>query len=176
MSTQITIKNFEQIYNETYNKTLKYIICKCQNLEDVNELIQETYIELYKTLKNKNKIKVEKEISYIIGIAKNKINQYYRQKYKEQSNIIYIEEPTIPINSDLEVDIINKENVEQIWNYLNKKDVLIAKIFYLYYALGLKIAEIAEELNLKESNIKNHIYRTLKELSKIYGKEKNSDE
>ena len=41
---------------------------------------------------------------------------------------------------------------------------MIFKIFYLYYAEGLKITEIAKELKLKESAVKNKIYRTLKEL------------
>ena len=59
MSTLIKLNNFEEIYNKTYGKTLKYIICKCQNLEDVNEMIQDTYVELYQTLKNKKNIKVK---------------------------------------------------------------------------------------------------------------------
>ena len=53
MSTLITLENFEEIYSKTYNNTLKYIICKCLNFEDVNELIQDTYMELYQALSNK---------------------------------------------------------------------------------------------------------------------------
>ena len=53
MSVEINIENFEKIYNETYSQILKFIICKCKNLDDVNELIQDTYVELYKTIKNK---------------------------------------------------------------------------------------------------------------------------
>lgn len=40
----------------------------------------------------------------------------------------------------------------------------IRKIFYLYYSLELTIAEIAVELEMTESNIKNKLYRTLAEL------------
>ena len=53
MSTQLTLKDFESIYEETYNRTLKYIVCKCSNIEDVNDLIQDTYTELYIMLKKK---------------------------------------------------------------------------------------------------------------------------
>ena len=53
MSAQISLENFEEIYKATYNSTLKYIICKCSNIEDVNDLLQDTYVELYKILKRK---------------------------------------------------------------------------------------------------------------------------
>ena len=53
-----------------------------------------------------------------------------------------------------------------IWNYLKKKNPDIQRIFYLYYNLDFTIKEISEELNLKESDVKNKLYRTLKELQK----------
>lgn len=48
MSTQLSLENFEKIYDDTYNDTLKYILCKCSNIDDINDLLQETYVELYK--------------------------------------------------------------------------------------------------------------------------------
>ena len=53
MITKVNLKQFNEIYNKTYNQTLKYIICKCSNIEDVNDIIQETYLELYKAINNK---------------------------------------------------------------------------------------------------------------------------
>ena len=171
MSTLITINKFEETYNKTYNNLLRYMVCKCQNLDDVNELVQETYVKLYQTLNKKKWIKVGNEKAYIIGIAKNVLKIYYRNQYQERENNLYIAKEEILADCNLEMDVMNKENVEEIWKYLNRKNVLIAKIFYLYYAQGLKIVEIAEELQIKESTIKNYIYRTLKELNKIFGKE-----
>ena len=43
MSTQKSLKEFEQIYNDTYDNVLKYVICKSNNLNDVDDIIQETY-------------------------------------------------------------------------------------------------------------------------------------
>ena len=120
MSTQISLKDFEEIYNQTYDKTLKYIICKCSNIEDVNDLLQDTYVELYKILKRKR----------------------------------YIE------------DAITKFNAQEVWRYIKKKDIKVIKIFYLYYYSEFKISEIAKELNLSESNVKNVLYRTIKDIKK----------
>ena len=55
MNNQELIKQFEMIYRETYKDVLKYIISKCSNIDDVNDIIQETYLEMYKALKKKKK-------------------------------------------------------------------------------------------------------------------------
>ena len=50
MSTQINKSEFHEIYNKTYNSILKFIAVKCQNVEDINDILQDTYTELYKIL------------------------------------------------------------------------------------------------------------------------------
>lgn len=177
MSALIKRNDFENIYGKTYPVVLKYVVCKCQNLDDVNELVQDSYVELYQILERKRHLDLKDETAYMIGIAKNMIRNYYKNQYKEKSNLFYFSkaneeyEQQIPDDGDLEADVITQEKVDEIWNYLNEKNVLIAKIFYLYYALDLKITEISEELELKESTVKNYIYRTLKELKEVFGKE-----
>lgn len=47
MRAQIREKDFEKIYRQTYSKLLKYIVIKCNNIDDI---LQETYIELLKKL------------------------------------------------------------------------------------------------------------------------------
>ena len=89
MSTQKPLKLFEKIYNETYNNTLKYIICRCSNLNDVDDIIQETYLEFYKVLKEKKEI-LDKQ-AYIITIAKNKIIKYFRSNEKVKTISIFQE-------------------------------------------------------------------------------------
>ena len=43
----------------------------------------------------------------------------------------------------------------------------VKKIFYLYYDMGLTVPEIAEKLSVSQSNVKNKLYRTLKELRNL---------
>lgn len=175
-------KKFEEIYRKTYRYVLKYIVCKCQNLDDVNDLIQDVYVELYEVLEKKHFIKLNNETAYIIGIAKNILKKYYKNQYKDKENTLYlsnnVEELDIEIisNYNLEANVINKENISKIWDYLNKKNPLISKIFYLYYSYGLKISEISKELSINETNVKHYIYRTLKELEKNFGKEEEHEE
>ena len=166
VSTQISFKNFELIYNKTYKDVLKHIIAHCNNLEDVNDIIQDTYVELYKRLKKDNSIDLENIQAFVIGIAKNILKKYYRVQYKEKNNVVSFEKEELCIedNINIELEFITKENVSYIWKILQNKDKQIAKIFYLYYGLDMKISDISKELNITESATKNHIYRTIKEL------------
>lgn len=172
---KVQIDKFEKIYNDTYNRTLKYIVIKCNNIEDINDIMQDTYLELLNKMKRNKLEKVENIDNYIIGIATNIIKRYYTKKKKE--NIVSyddednITELLIQDDFDLEESIITKYNIDKVWEYIKNKELITIKIFYLYYGLGLKISEIAQELGAGESYIKNKIYRTLKELKKYLGEE-----
>ena len=76
MSTQINKSEFHEIYNKTYNSILKFIAVKCQNVEDINDILQDTYTELYKILNKRTIIEVESEVAFIIGIAKKILKRY----------------------------------------------------------------------------------------------------
>ena len=76
---------------------------------------------------------------------------------------------------DIEQQFIDKENVSEVWRYLRKKNLITYKIFYLYFGLGIKIGEISEKLDMKESTVKNHIYRTLKQLRSDLERKKKDD-
>ena len=174
MSNQISLKDFEKIYNLTYNQTLKYIICKCSNIDDVNDIIQDTYVELYNILKRKGTIMLDNTTSYIIGIAKKKLLKHYGILYNLKKFSLWNDEDAfldIPSEFDLEDEILTRLNAKKVLEYIRKKDIMVIKVFYLYYELDLTIKEIAKELNVGESYTKNCLYRTLKELQEFLGKD-----
>lgn len=173
MINQKTLNKFDKIYKETYQDVLKYVVINCSNIEDVKDIVQNVYLEVLKILENKV---INNNKSYIIGIAKNKINEYYRFNYKAKiisffskkedfDDLELIEK--IPSKINIEKYVINNDDIEIIWNYLKRKKVIISKIFYLYYYDDMKIKEISKLLNISESNVKNYLYRTLKELESI---------
>lgn len=177
MSTQISLENFEEIYNDTYYRTLRYILCKCSNIEDVNDILQETYVELYKILQRKKYIILENNQNYVIGIAKKRIKRHYGLLYKLQTSPTWNckdemdYEVELPSSVDVETDIITKLDAEKVWKYIKQKNITAVKIFYLYYYSDLKISQIANELNLSESNVKNILYRTIKDIKEKFEKE-----
>ncbi len=176
MIDQISLEKFNEIYDKTYNNVLKFVVCKCSNMDDVNDIVQEIYIELYKKLMKANDI--QNIDSYILGIAKNKINKHYGLLYKFKmlslnSHDVKEQEIIENIPSDIDVEdiTIKAMDLEIVWKELRKKKLIVQKIFYLYYNLDFTIKEIARELSLGESYIKNCLYRTLKELQKFMRKD-----
>ena len=175
MRSQIQEKEFEKIYRQSYGKVLRFIVVKCNNIDDVNDILQDTYIELLKKIRRNKALYINDIDSFIFGISNNIIKRHYNKKKKENIVSFYnnSDEENIDIEDtfDLEQDFITKDNVSKVWKYINSKDLITSKIFYLYFILGLKVSEVSKELNIGESNIKNRIYRTLKEVKKQIGEE-----
>ena len=128
MIEQETLNIFDKLYNESYQQVLKYVICNCSNIEDVKDIVQNVYVELLKILDKKSTF--DKGNAYILGIAKNKVNEYYRFNYKAKIISIFskIEDiellDSIPDDIDLQEEFIQKEDLKFIWNYLKKKKVM----------------------------------------------------
>ena len=121
MGINITRDTFEFLYNNTYRNVLKYTICHCRNLDDVNDIVQDIYTELYQKTVNKKHINLDNAESYIIGIAKNKIKKHYslaKISYigSENENLSQYSENDI----DIEKDLITKDNVMQSMELFKK--------------------------------------------------------
>ena len=158
------LKQFDLLYENTYFDVSKYVVCKCSNPEDVEDILQNIYLAVFKAV-SKN---VNITNTYIMGIAKNKVKDYYRFNYKEKivslfsskDNLEMID--TIPADVDIESSLIDKYDTDFVWEYLKSKKVIIFKVFYLYFKLELTIKEISECLSLTESNVKHCLYRTIR--------------
>lgn len=170
---QETLKLFDEIYYATYSDVLKYVIVNCSNIEDVKDIIQNIYLDVLNKLR-KNRILVNKP--YIMGIAKNKMKDYYRFSYKNKVVSLFSSLKdhdgidlinTLDSKIDIEKTLLKEEDIEFIWKYLKKQKAIISKIFYLYYYLEYSIKDIAKVLNISESNVKNFLYRTLDKLNAL---------
>jgi len=154
------------------------VIIKCHNVNDANDILQETYLEFWKIL-NKKELSDICIKNYLIGIASNKIKKHYSLVERIKTISLFQKndqdiELIDTIEDDLDIDdfIIQNDRWDMLWNYIkSKKNQNIPKIFYLYYKQELSIKEISENLKVKESYVKNLIYRTLNELRLTFGKD-----
>ena len=171
MNENNTIVKFNKIYNDTYQDIVKYVVCSCKKIDDVSDIVQNIYLEVLKKI---NKKEIDK--NYLMGIAKHKIKDYYRFRYRKKEisidkedddNITFYDK--IPSDIDISNNFIISNDIDKVWKYLKRKSILSSKIFYLYYYMGYKIREIAVILNISEVNVKHYLYRTLSELNIYLG-------
>lgn len=163
---------FTQLYEETYDELLKYIVTHCSNLEDANEILQDTYLDFYRALKRRNIIQDPR--SYLFAIAKNKVKKHYTLFYRFKTISLFTSikdtnneiQDLIADDTDLEEQIMINLEIEEVWAHLKQRKQIIQKVFMLYYYFEMTHKEIAEALSISESSVKNYLYRTLKELRK----------
>lgn len=126
---------FEKIYNDTYKYLLKFIIIHCNNINDVNDIIQDTYIKLFEIM---NKKKIEDIRPFLYGIAKNMIknHKYKSFRFKEISigDGMLDTSKNLNLKGSLELEdyLLINLTIEDIWKYLQSKKAIIGKVFYLY--------------------------------------------
>ena len=73
-------ERFNDIYDKTYHTITRYVISKCDNLCNVEEIVQDVYLKLYKLL-NKN-YAIQDYQSFLLKLAKNELFKYYKIKNK----------------------------------------------------------------------------------------------
>lgn len=114
-------------------------------------------------------------------IAKRKIYHHYTllERLKihfpvksEEEMQTLIEETQLELST--EELVIKKASLEQAGKILKAKDEVTKKIFYLYYGMNVTIPEISQMLSLTESNVKNKLYRTIRELRTYFETERGS--
>ncbi|WP_297522094.1 sigma-70 family RNA polymerase sigma factor [uncultured Clostridium sp.] len=159
------------IYNETYDDILRYIISKCNNIEDVQDIIQNVYFNFYKAMQKRE---IESPRKYLFRIARNEIFKTYGLLRVAKNNI-----PLFSLSSE-DIEFNNNDSLsvtenfdstlicDEIYTYLKQKDALTFKIFLLHFKFDMKIKDISKKLKTSESTVKNRLYRTLKELKNTF--------
>jgi len=63
--------------------------------------------------------------------------------------------------------VVDQEDLHNARRFIHTQPEAVQKVFYLFYELDLTIPQIARALSIGESNVKNKLYRTLKELKNL---------
>ncbi|MCL2363423.1 MAG: RNA polymerase sigma factor [Defluviitaleaceae bacterium] len=174
---------FDTIYNDTRKAVLALITAKCAT-DDIKDIFQETYMALYRTLAERGTDYVKDPQAFVRRIARNKIADHYtwRQRWKmhfsqtawdENSEAdgvgtFGVQDAAAFMTEDFANGLVMIEALRQ---WLTAKPERVQKTFYLIYEAGLTIPETAKALNQSESNVKNMLYRTLKELRQLLAEE-----
>ena len=182
LSREDTALRFCEIYDSTKKAALAFITAKCGNTADIGDIFQDTYLELYQVLERRGVSYVTNEKALVKRIAGRKLAKYYSLKKRlgifasmtktgedgQETDMSETELAWCEADSFLTEEFaVNRIMVENAKRFIMQKPQETRKVFYLFYDVGLTIPEIAEALSISESNVKNKLYRTLKELRSL---------
>lgn len=153
---------FRTIYDAYFDRLAAYVFKMAKSEDVAEEVVQDVFMKLWT-----NRIallNVETPQAYIFSIARNKTIDYLRKLAKE-TNLIAI----------LSVDVQHHTNIAEKRIEIQELRALIAdvistlspqkqKVFHLSKYEELSHDEIALELNLSKSTIKNHLSETVQYL------------
>ncbi len=155
------MSEFEEFYQKSYTKFYQFLILQASNLNNIDDILQNAYLAVYKKMKNQ---KIDNLESYLYKVGWNLL-----KKERKLSKECHLDENILNTYWSVEEKVLLNEDLNLVWKYLKTKDLSIQKAFYLYY-LGMSIKDISKSLRVNESQVKNYIYRTRKELKEMMKK------
>ena len=150
---------FEKLLEAERQSIERFVRFRIDMKADADDILQEVYISAFQKfpmLKKRDSFK-----AWIISIARNKCNDYFRKKAVRYE--IPIDEITERELSDSRYGISVAAMVRETLNLLGDKD---KQILYLYFWKELPQAEIAKRLNIPVGTVKSRLH-TAKEKFKI---------
>ncbi len=169
---------FNTVYEQTNKSVSRFVVSKCGSIADAEDIIQNVYTRFFQRISQKGYEDIESPEAFLINIAKFECSSYFSAKKKNEkvsSFAEYTEEEMVNIEAQmskpqksLEDVMCNKVLAKQIFDDIMKGDPLTGQIFYLHFVCDMKLEDIASELDVKLSTVKNKLYRTIERQKKKF--------
>ena len=169
---------FNRVYDETINSLTRFVISKCGNILDVEDILQNIYARFFQRISKKGYDDIESAEAFLVNIAKFEVKTYYgvvKKRSNTDSFSEFSEEKMVAVEAEMSLNQKNLEDVlcnellaREIFEDIANSDEVTGKIFYLHYVCDMKLDEVARELDLNLSTVKNKVYRTLERQKKKF--------
>lgn len=184
MADQNSISFFESMYDATYPAAARYVARRCAEPARIADILQDTYAEVYAALLKKGPGYFRDPAAFVLHVARAKLRRYYREQTRRRRELPltltgddgdeYDNPELAPLALTFEDDAQTRLLARQVAETLTQKPPEVQQVFALYYGAGLTLREIAKTLGVKESTVKNRLYRTIQQLRQIYGKDESA--
>lgn len=163
----------EVIYKEYYKNVYNYISFRINNHSDVEELastVFENVIRKFHTYKPG----VAPVEAWLIGIAKNVVTDYLRSKKRKYFIPIDDLLNLVSMNQQPDEVVVVDEGNRALIKAMTELKEKERQILSMKFATDLKNNEIAQILNMSDSNVGVIVHRSILKLKKILNKEDSS--
>jgi RNA polymerase sigma-70 factor (ECF subfamily) len=156
---------FESIFEDHYKRVYNFCAYRINNHHDTEDLVSmvfEKVITKYSTYRPSG-VPLE---AWIITIAKNVVNDYFRQNKKKAIPLGFVSDAAASASQPEEILITSEDNAAlmRALNVLTEKERTIVA---MKFAASLRNVDIASIMSLSESNVGAIIHRSLKKMRRV---------
>jgi RNA polymerase sigma-70 factor (ECF subfamily) len=165
-------ENFKEIYEANFNYVYSFVFLRLAGNKEVTEdIVQETFISAMKGLISYKGVSSYR--TWLCGIAKNKVLNYYRNNIRREGFACACELDYVDDNQNIEDILMNLETRKVILETLNNLKPTYKYVLILKYIDDYSVNEIARYLHKTPKSIDGILQRSKisfkKEFIKIAG-------
>jgi len=165
----MTVGEYNKAVDVYADNLYRFILKNLKDAAMAEDIIQDTFIKVKTKIDTlKNPAKVE---SWIFQIARNTMNDYFRDQKKSHENEDYQEEISIEPNAfeeeEIKIKIQTREFSEYAGFIVSELPEKYRKAVYMADIEGLSMKEVADELNISVSGAKSRVQRGRKMIKEI---------
>lgn len=154
---------FTQIIVLMNDELYKIARARITNEADIEDAVQETMIETYKSIKKLNNPSKFKK--WVIKILINKCNRIYRRKYNKDISIEEYQKTDKNLNENNIMDAENELNFYDIIKDLKYEERIV---IILYYMEEYTVKEIKDILKMNENTINTCLFRARRKIKNTF--------
>ena len=165
-------ERFDQIYSETRDDLLRYLMLRTNGAPEAEDLFQEVYRRFYARLA-RSVLPILDPRRYLFSVAKKVLAGYYRTaaKRKEKEQPLPEELDLVSTDEPLDERLLREERMDEVWALLEREPELNRRIFLLFYGCDRTQKEIASSLGLSEEAVRQRLYRTRRRIRAMLERE-----
>lgn len=155
---------FRQLYDQYFSRLSSYVFKLCKSTYITEDVLQEVFIKLWTSRSVLSQVEIPE--AFILSIAKNTTIDWLRKLSKRTSLIADLKSQVQEYSNDAECKMDLDSLQSLIASAVSQLSREKQKVFHLSKIRGLSHDEIAHELQLSKSTVKNHISETIKYIKK----------
>ncbi|GAB6565009.1 sigma-70 family RNA polymerase sigma factor [Bacillus mobilis] len=159
----LTLSGNKEAYSELYDKTIQEVYKTAHFLiedkTDVDDVVQEIYIQLYESLRKYDSEKPFRP--WLIGLAIKQIHSYRRKRWMRLRIIKRAEEQRKPVQIDFSNDVVSKISNQKLIELIHKLPYKLKQVIILRYLHDYSQEEVAQILHIPIGTVKSRIHAAL---------------
>lgn len=134
-------QKFTELYDRTFDSVYGFLFARLSGDPHATaDLTQDTFLAVYQLMQDYSGRSAES--TWVIAIAKNKLYDYYRSRFRQKDWVEFLDDIE-PAGESLEDTILSVENTDYIRKILNSLPEQYRMLLTLKYMENLKLREIA---------------------------------